>query len=33
VETWVGSEFGAGRHERRVMKIQAIEKGKDPREG
>jgi ribose 5-phosphate isomerase B len=33
VETWLVSEFSAGRHERRVMKIQAIEKGKDPREG
>ncbi|NQV36198.1 MAG: ribose 5-phosphate isomerase B [Phycisphaeraceae bacterium] len=32
VETWLSSEFGAGRHERRVSKIQAIEEGLDPRE-
>ncbi|MCP4452388.1 MAG: ribose 5-phosphate isomerase B [Planctomycetes bacterium] len=30
VETWLTSEFSAGRHERRVAKIQAIEKGLDP---
>ncbi len=30
VETWLSSEFSGGRHERRVSKIQAIEKGFDP---
>jgi ribose 5-phosphate isomerase B len=32
VETWLNSDFSAGRHERRVAKIAAIEKGLDPRE-
>ena len=32
VETWLTTEFTAGRHLRRVKKIQAIEKGDDPRE-
>lgn len=32
VETWLTTEFVAGRHLRRVRKIQAIEEGKDPRE-
>lgn len=31
VETWLTSEFSAGRHERRVAKIQAMERGCDPR--
>ena len=32
VETWLTTEFEAGRHLRRVKKIEAIEKGDDPRE-
>ena len=32
VETWLTTEFVAGRHLRRVKKIEAIEKGADPRE-
>ena len=31
VETWLTTEFSGGRHQRRVDKINAIEKGKDPR--
>ena len=32
VEVWLNTEFGGGRHLRRVNKIRAIEEGKDPRE-
>jgi len=32
IETWLGSEFSGGRHERRVQKIGLIEQGQDPRE-
>jgi ribose 5-phosphate isomerase B len=32
VETWMTMEFGGGRHERRVRKIEAIEKGQDPQD-
>jgi len=32
VETWLSTDFGGGRHERRVNKIKAIEEGADPRE-
>jgi len=32
VEVWLNTEFSGGRHQRRVSKIDAIEKGKDPRE-
>lgn len=32
VETWLTTEFVAGRHLRRVRKIQAIEEGHDPQE-
>lgn len=32
VETWLTTDFVAGRHLRRVKKIQAIEDGSDPRE-
>ena len=32
VEVWLKTEFSGGRHQRRVMKITAIEEGKDPRE-
>ena len=32
VETWLTTDFVAGRHQRRVRKIQAIEEGTDPRE-
>ena len=32
VETWLTTEFSAGRHQRRVNKITAIEQGLDPRE-
>ncbi len=32
VETWLTTDFVAGRHLRRVRKIQAIEEGTDPRE-
>jgi len=32
VETWLTTDFVAGRHLRRVKKIKAIEKGNDPRE-
>jgi ribose 5-phosphate isomerase B len=31
VEVWLETEFSGGRHKRRVMKIKAIEEGKDPR--
>ena len=32
VEIWLTTEFSGGRHQRRVNKIAAIEKGDDPRE-
>ena len=32
VEVWLNTDFGGGRHERRVRKIAAIEENKDPRE-
>ena len=32
VETWLKTEFSGGRHQRRVRKIEAIEKGNDPQE-
>ena len=32
VEVWLNTEFGGGRHRRRVNKIRAIEEGRDPRE-
>ena len=32
VQTWLTTEFLAGRHLRRIRKIKAIEDGKDPRE-
>jgi ribose 5-phosphate isomerase B len=32
VETWLTTDFFGGRHERRLNKIIAIEKGLDPRE-
>ncbi len=32
VEVWLTTEFGGGRHERRVRKIHIIEEGKDPRD-
>ena len=32
VEIWLTTEFSGGRHQRRVNKISAIEKGDDPRE-
>jgi ribose 5-phosphate isomerase B len=32
VEVWLKTEFSGGRHHRRVLKIGAIENGKDPRE-
>ena len=31
VETWLTTEFSGGRHQRRINKITAIEKGEDPR--
>jgi ribose 5-phosphate isomerase B len=31
VETWLSTDFGGGRHQRRVNKIKAIEEGTDPR--
>lgn len=31
VEVWLETNFGGGRHQRRVKKIDAIEKGEDPR--
>ena len=31
VEAWLTTEFSGGRHQRRVNKINAIEKGEDPR--
>ena len=31
VETWLKTPFEGGRHERRVRKIEAIERGDDPR--
>jgi ribose 5-phosphate isomerase B len=30
VEVWLATDFAGGRHLRRVLKIQAIEQGKDP---
>ncbi|MBO6512337.1 MAG: ribose 5-phosphate isomerase B [Phycisphaerales bacterium] len=30
VETWIGTPFDGGRHERRINKITEIEKGHDP---
>jgi ribose 5-phosphate isomerase B len=32
VQTWLSTEFAAGRHLRRIKKIKAIEDGLDPRE-
>ena len=32
VEIWLSTEFSGGRHQRRVDKIAAMEKGRDPRE-
>jgi ribose 5-phosphate isomerase B len=32
VEVWLTTDFGGGRHKRRVDKITAIEKGKDPKD-
>ncbi len=32
VEVWLNTEFSGGRHQRRVMKIEAIEEGKAPEE-
>jgi ribose 5-phosphate isomerase B len=32
VETWLTTEFTGGRHQRRVRKIEAIERGDDPRD-
>ena len=32
VETWLTTEFTGGRHQRRVRKIEAIERDDDPRE-
>ncbi|TKJ37457.1 MAG: ribose 5-phosphate isomerase B [Planctomycetes bacterium B3_Pla] len=32
VEVWLSTEFSGGRHERRVRKIEVIEKGQDPQE-
>jgi ribose 5-phosphate isomerase B len=32
VEVWLNTEFSGGRHQRRVIKIAAIEEGKDPTE-
>ena len=32
VETWLTTDFVAGRHLRRVKKIEAIESGQDPRD-
>jgi len=32
VEAWLGAEFEGGRHARRIRKIEAIERGEDPRE-
>jgi ribose 5-phosphate isomerase RpiB len=32
VQTWLSTDFSAGRHLRRVKKIKAIEDGLDPRE-
>jgi ribose 5-phosphate isomerase B len=32
VEVWLDTEFGGGRHQRRVDKIKAIEEGKTPAE-
>ena len=32
VEIWLTTEFAAGRHERRIKKIECIENGQDPRE-
>ena len=31
VDTWLKTPFDGGRHERRVRKIEAIERGEDPR--
>jgi ribose 5-phosphate isomerase B len=32
VEVWLSTEFGGGRHKRRVDKISSIEQGKDPKD-
>ncbi|MHC4636957.1 MAG: RpiB/LacA/LacB family sugar-phosphate isomerase, partial [Planctomycetota bacterium] len=32
VEAWLNTEFRGGRHQRRIDKITAIEKGIDPRD-
>ena len=32
VDVWLSTEFSGGRHRRRVNKIRAIERGKDPRQ-
>jgi len=32
VEVWLNTDFSGGRHQRRVTKISAIERGSDPRE-
>ena len=32
VEVWLKTEFSGGRHQRRINKIAAIEKGDDPRQ-
>ncbi len=32
IEVWMSAEFEGGRHARRVRKIEAIERGQDPRE-
>lgn len=31
VDAWLGAEFEGGRHARRVAKIEAIERGEDPK--
>jgi ribose 5-phosphate isomerase B len=31
IETWLNTEIGSGRHQRRVNKIKEIEEGRDPR--
>jgi len=32
LDTWIGTEFEGGRHERRVSKIGMVERGEDPSE-
>jgi len=32
VEVWLSTDFGGGRHKRRVDKISSIEQGKDPKD-